>query len=103
MKYKFHSNCRVCQSDDLIPYLDLGFLPLSNNVAFTAEVALKAERYPLKVLLCQQCGLSQLSIVVPPEVMFSHYIYRSGISQGYVDHCASMAIDLKEKHNLTED
>lgn len=103
MNYKNHLNCRVCQSDDLVPYLDLGFLPLSNNLALTSENALNAERYPLKVLLCQQCGLSQLSIVVPPEEMFSHYIYRSGISQGYIDHCGAMAKELKEIHNLNED
>lgn len=100
MNYKIHTNCRVCQSDDLIPYLDLGHLPLSNNLTATSETALNAERYPLRVLLCQQCGLSQLSIVVPPEEMFSHYIYRSGISQGYIDHCAKMARELKEIHNL---
>jgi hypothetical protein len=100
---KTHSNCRVCQSDDLIPYLDLGYLPLSNNVALTPENALNSERYPLKVLLCQQCGLSQLSIVIPPEEMFSHYVYRSGISKGYRDHCSDMALSLKQKHNLNED
>jgi hypothetical protein len=102
MIFKNNTNCRVCHSDDLIPYLDLGFLPLSNNLALTPENALNADRYPLKVLLCQSCGLSQLSIVIPPEEMFRHYVYRSGISKGYVDHCGEMARDLKEKHNLTE-
>jgi len=100
MNFKNHANCRVCQSDDLIPYLDLGYLPLSNNVAISSERAMGAERFPLKVVLCKQCGLSQLSIVIPPEEMFSHYVYRSGISQGYRDHCKDMAISLKSKHNF---
>lgn len=73
-------------------YLDLGMMPLSNNLCETTEEP--AKRYPLKVLLCKDCGLSQLSIVVFPEILFSNYAYRSGISQGYKDHCKQMAKDL---------
>lgn len=53
-------------------------------------------------MLCEDCGLSQLSIVINPEILFSHYVYRSSISQGYIDHCRKMAAELKEKYNLTE-
>lgn len=100
MQYKEHTHCRVCDNDKLIPYIDLGMMPLSNNLCDNHDE--EAERYPLKVLLCTKCGLSQLSIVIPPEVMFSHYVYRSSISQGYKDHCREMAISLKEKHRLNE-
>lgn len=75
-------------------------MPLSNALLNSPDEY--SERYPLKVLLCNDCGLSQLSIIIPPEVMFSHYVYRSSISKGYVDHCRQMAIDLKEAHGLTE-
>lgn len=95
MTYKEHTECRVCGNDKLIPYLDLGMLPLSNNLAESTLDRVHNQRYPLKVLLCKKCGLSQLSIVVPPEQMFSHYVYRSGISQGYINHCRQMAQDLK--------
>lgn len=100
MTYKEHTECRVCGNQKLIPYIDLGMMPLSNNLCDNHDE--EAERYPLKVLLCTKCGLSQLSIVIPPEVMFSHYVYRSSISQGYKDHCREMAISLKEKHGLNE-
>lgn len=53
-------------------------------------------------MLCGQCGLSQLSIVIPPEVLFSHYVYRSSISQGYIDHCRGMAKYVKKTYNLTD-
>ncbi len=95
MGYKQHTNCRVCGSDKLTQYLDLGMMPLSNNLCDTAHE--NPQRYPLKVLLCEDCGLSQLSIVVFPETMFSNYSYRSGISQGYRDHCRQMAKDLGVK------
>lgn len=103
MNYKQHTNCRVCNSQNLAKYLDLGMLPLSNNLAESETDPIHDEKYPLQVMLCEDCGLSQLSIVIPPEVLFSHYVYRSSISQGYVNHCRRMAKDFKKQHNLTED
>jgi SAM-dependent methyltransferase len=104
VKYKQHTNCRVCNSTDLQIYLDLGLLPLSNNLANNARTdPIHYEKYPLQVLLCGECGLSQLSIVIPPEILFSNYVYRSSISQGYVNHCRKMAETLKEKYDLTDE
>lgn len=103
LNFKEHKNCRVCGSDKLTPYLDLGLMPLSNNLAESTLDKIHLQKYPLKVLFCEQCGLSQLSIVIPPEELFSNYVYRSSIAKGYVDHCRKMAKSLKEKHNLTED
>lgn len=103
MQFKNHTNCRICDSTKLTPYLDLGQMPLSNNLAISMFDRVHNERYPLKVLFCENCGLSQLSVVIPAEVMFSHYVYRSGISAGYVNHCRQMAIELKEAHNLGPD
>jgi len=77
-------------------------LPLSNNLAESATDPIHNEKYPLQVMLCEDCGLSQLSVVINPEILFSHYVYRSSISQGYITHCREMAIDLKQKYNLTE-
>ncbi len=99
--YKEHLNCRVCDSDRLIPYLDLGKLPLSNNLAVSSVDPIHNQKYPLKVLLCENCGLSQLSVVIDPKTLFGHYVYRSSISKGYVDHCKQMAKDLKKR--LTKD
>lgn len=92
-----HTNCRVCGSS-LIPYLDLGMMPLSNNLL--NSLFEPCDKFPLQVMFCETCGLSQLSEVIEPEKLFSKYAYRSSISQGYKDHCRAMAIDLKEKFNL---
>lgn len=101
MNYKQHTNCRVCNSTKLVTYIDLGKLPLSNNLC--DHVTDNPEVYPLQVMLCEECGLSQLSIVVDPEILFGHYVYRSSINAGYVSHCRQMAKDLKERYNLTSD
>jgi SAM-dependent methyltransferase len=77
-------------------------MPLSNGLKDVREVALYCERLPLKVLLCEECGLSQLSVVVDPEVMFGHYLYRSSINRPYVQHCREMAKYLKGKYKLNQ-
>ena len=102
MFYKNHANCRICNSDKLTPYLDLGNLPLTNNLAESVTDLIHEQKYPLKLVFCESCGLSQLSIVIEPEAMFSHYVYRSSISKGYLDHCHQMALDLKQKYSLTD-
>ena len=99
--FKKHTHCRVCNNDKLTPYLDLGMMPLSNNLLSSADEI--APRYPLEVLLCERCGLSQLSVVIDPVELFGHYVYRSSISQGYKDHCRQMAFVLKEQYNLTDE
>jgi hypothetical protein len=84
-------------------YLDLGLMPLANNLETTSEKAKAMERHPLQVMFCEECSLSQLSVVVDPSVLYSHYVYRSSINGGYVRHCREMAIQLKNKYNLTKD
>jgi ubiquinone/menaquinone biosynthesis C-methylase UbiE len=99
MSYKEHKVCRVCGSDKLTKYIDLGMLPLSNNLCETQTE--EAPTYPLQVMLCEKCSLSQLSIVVDQELLFGNYVYRSSISAGYVDHCRQMAKELKQLYKLT--
>lgn len=100
---KSHNKCRACGSDKLIKYLDLGLLPLPNNLGNTSLEAKSLDKYPLQVLFCQNCSLSQLSTVINPDVMYSYYTYRSGINTPYIAHCRQMAKKLKETYNLDEE
>lgn len=100
--YKEHKNCRVCGSSRMEKYLDLGMMPLPNNLEYASIPAKNQPRYPLEVLLCPECNLSQLSIVVDPKAMFHYYTYRSSINAGYVNHCKEMAYRLKNKYGLNE-
>ncbi len=85
------SKCRVCGNNDLVKYLDLGMLPLANNLADSAREAIDMERFPMQVMYCHDCSLSQLSVVIDPSALFTHYTYRSSINKGYVRHCREMA------------
>lgn len=100
---KPHTKCRVCGLEELTKYLDLGLIPLANNLEDTQEEAINAERYPLEVMLCENCGLSQLSNVIDPEKLFAYYTYRSSVNGGYIKHCQEMAKTLKQRYDLDED
>lgn len=97
---KLHTTCRICGSDKLKKYLDLGQMPLSNNLADSTLDSFDVKRFPLEVLFCEECSLSQLSVVIDANEMFGHYVYRSSINKGYVNHCRIMAKELKAKYNL---
>ena len=94
MDYKVVKECRVCGSPDLQKYLDLGSAPLANSLLSSLEQV--SNTYPIEVMLCLECSLSQLSIVVEPKVMYSNYYYYSSISDTFKKHCRDMAVSLKE-------
>jgi len=98
--YRIHERCRVCDTPDMVKYIDLGNLPLTNNLCTEPDEV--APVFPLQVMKCNTCSLSQLSIVVDPEILFSNYVYRSSINQGYVLHCNKMAVELKSRYDLDE-
>ena len=83
--------CRVCGSSEMEKYLDLGMMPLANNLAPTAIAARQMARFPMQVQFCKACSLSQLTVVIDPRELFSRYAYRSSVSRGYARHCRAMA------------
>lgn len=96
MEYKKVTSCRVCGSSKLNKYIDLGNIPLANGLLSSPDQ--EFEKYPLQVLFCQDCYLSQLSIVVDPKVLYKNYPYRSSISTTFKRHCYLMAKRLKQMH-----
>ena len=86
--------CRVCGGHDLVPFLDLGSLPLVNRYVAPSQEQEKEPRFPLQILFCRSCSLSQLSVVVDPRVLYREYDYHSSVSQTFQKHCAEMAAGL---------
>jgi hypothetical protein len=69
--------------------LDLGHQPLANAYADTAEQSVALPRYPLKVV--RDGDVLHLTEAVPPEILYTGYPYRSGVSAPFRDHCAHLA------------
>ncbi len=81
-------NCRICRGSQFDDVLDLGQMPLVNNLLRTAEEP--CPRWPLQVVVCRGCSLVQLTETPPPDAMFAQYVYFSSTSQTMVAHAASL-------------
>lgn len=95
MNYKTLKTCRCCKSDNLIEVLDLNTQPLANSYHDGDK---ELEQYPLKLNVCTQCFHSQLSVVVDPQKMFEHYLYRSGTPKTFNEYCEWFS-EFVEKEN----
>ena len=83
--------------------LDLGATPLANAYVTADSLDEPELEVPLRVLFCHTCGLVQLSEVVPPEILFSHYVYVTGASITMVTHFRELAAGLVERLGLGKD
>lgn len=93
-------NCRICNSSNLVPTIDLGKQPWGNNFLTKSEIG-KEPIYPLEVEFCQDCTCSQLNFTVPKEIMFSNHTYLSGMTSTLNNHFKALA--LKVHQNFFQD
>lgn len=99
---KEQDHCRICNSSNLYRYLDLGRAPLANSYLREEELALPEFIEELTLQVCTDCGLSQLTKVVEPDLMFRNYLYVSSTTQTFRDHCAEMASTLCARAGATK-
>jgi len=69
--------------------LNLGTQPLVNNLCHSEQESMEAERFPLKAIVKEDLTI-HLDYAVDPEILYKHYLYRSGVSQPYIDHCKQL-------------
>jgi SAM-dependent methyltransferase len=94
--------CRICDSTDLEPVVDLGNQPWCNHFLRPEEIG--TEPYcPLRVVYCNECAAAQLDYTVQKEVMFSDHTYLSGVTRSLSDHFASVALEVDERFFATRD
>lgn len=84
-RLRHRTDCRICGNQNLTEYLDLGDQPPSNSFIRPEEIATE-QRFPLKVSLCHDCGLSQLLDIVASEDIFDDYAYLSSTSKSLCNH-----------------
>jgi novobiocin biosynthesis protein NovU/D-mycarose 3-C-methyltransferase len=99
--YHVRETCRVCGTALPAPYLDLGEQPLANALR-TFYDKTEEKHAPLEVVKCTQCHLSQLTVVVEPEILFhKDYPFASGTSGAWRQHTNVFAKSLGWKGDRT--
>ncbi len=92
--------CLGCGNRLPAPFLDLGMTPLANALILPDQVNVPEETFPLAVAYCPACYLVQLMEQVPPEKMFSQYLYFSSYSDTFLSHARAMAQTLIDSFHL---
>jgi 2-polyprenyl-3-methyl-5-hydroxy-6-metoxy-1,4-benzoquinol methylase len=82
--------CRICDSPDLEPVIDLGNQPWCNHFLRKEEVG-GEPFYPLRVVYCHGCGAAQLDYTVKKEIMFGDHTYLSGVTKSLSEHFRKVA------------
>jgi SAM-dependent methyltransferase len=95
-------NCRLCESEFYNKSLKLIDTPLANELYKSKDLAKKADRFPLELVMCESCRHVQLRHIVDPKRLFDNYVYKSGTSSFFRKHfkdlANSIAIKYKEKN-----
>mgnify|MGYP003631778858 FL=1 len=67
--------CRLCRSNQLLPVIDLGYLPIAHQFSNLLSECQAKLVYPMKLEVCSQCGMAQLEQTISPEILYSDYNY----------------------------
>lgn len=85
--------CQIC-GQETVAGVDLGHQPVSDLVLTESELNSPETFYPLRLQHCPQCGLTQLSYIVPPEVVYKNFPFVSGTTSTARHHLQSLPAHL---------
>ncbi|WP_404943406.1 class I SAM-dependent methyltransferase, partial [Rhizobium ruizarguesonis] len=91
----------MCGSTKLHKFLDLGFTPPADQFRRKDQSREPDVHYPLQVMMCDDCGLAQLSHVVSPEVLYRNdYPYESSTTRTGQAHWSEFAASVVARLKL---
>lgn len=77
--------CRLCGSSELQQVLDFGVLAFTG--VFPASVCEQVDEGAVRLVVCESCGLAQLSDSFPADALYGdNYGYRSGLNGSMLQH-----------------
>ena len=91
-------SCRVCGNPSVRKVLSLGNMPLANG--FLKDPHEEEPRFPLELAFCPRCTMVQLTEVVPPDLMFRHYVYVTSTTKTFQSHFWKLAEDVTQDFRL---
>lgn len=82
--------CPISGTTKSVEFLNLGKIPLVNNLCETRKDSLNCERFQLAVQFFPESKVTCLTNIVNKDNLFLHYLYQSGVNKPYLDHCSEM-------------
>ena len=97
------ATCRSCGATPLRPVVSLGSTPLANALLTADALSEPEPRYPLDLVFCETCALVQIVATIPPEKLFSEYLYFSSFSDTMVSEARDVVHHLAQERSLGKD
>ncbi len=93
--------CQVCDSSELEPILFLGYLPPVNTMPAIGSSLGEQPAYPAQLLVCKNCALAQLGLIVDPAILFPPtYPYTSGTTKILRENFAELSREVESLYPL---
>ena len=93
-------SCRLCGSSNVEVVFKLRTTPPANAFRKKNNIKEKQTKYPLNLLLCNNCGHTQLREILDPKVLFENYVYVSGTSKSFIRHFEKYANHVTSRYKL---
>ncbi len=88
--------CQVCGAANLESIAFLGYLPPVNTMRPLGQLPHEEKAYPAQLLKCGQCDLTQIGLIVDPNVLFPpEYPYTSGTTRILRENFAQLHTECK--------
>lgn len=95
--------CRSCGNRQLDLIISFGYTPLADGLLTVKQLKLPEYTAPLDLAFCSQCGLVQITKIVPPEILFCRdYPYFSSVSPSLLKHFGDSAKAAIKSRQLDE-
>ncbi len=94
------TSCRLCGASGPQIVLSLGKMPLANALLTADQLHSFEVQYPLELAFCFNCSLLQLTESVPPQKLFSNYLYFSAYSKTMLQESEKLAERLIDTRKL---
>jgi SAM-dependent methyltransferase len=93
--------CRSCGNPDLDLIISFGYTPLADGLLTKDQLDKPEYTAPLDLAFCPDCGLVQITEIVPPEILFCRdYPYFSSVSPSLLKHFGDSAKAIIESRQL---
>jgi len=93
--------CRLCSSNKLTKFLDLGHHPPSDQFQKEENLNTPIKFYPLDVHICDKCGFIQLGYIVDPKILYQdNYPYESSTTATGKKHYHDFASSVVKDYNF---
>lgn len=93
--------CQACDSDELESLIFLGFMPPLHAMRPIGSRPVEQPFYPAELLLCRNCKLVQLGLIIDPVLLFPpEYPYFSGTTKVQRDDFADLCCEARRLYHL---